>query len=218
MHMITKLLRYSIGTFKNLFNPAISILAKVDPTSIINKKAKIYGFTKIYHSSIGAYSYVGRNSSLVYANIGKFCSIAGNVSIGMATHTLSKLSTSPIFTERNNGTGHTWANKHDINPYNTIEIGNDVWIGERVMIVGGVKIGNGAVIGAGAIVTKDIPPYAVAVGIPAKVIRYRFRDEIITYLEDLQWWNLDEVILKQHIKVFQSDKLSIFTLSSLKKD
>ena len=76
-------------------------------------------------------------------------------------------------------------------------IGNDVWIGMDTTIMPGIKIGDGAVIGANAVVTHDIPPYAIVAGIPAKVIKYRFADEIINELLELQWWNLDENLLKE---------------------
>lgn len=215
MHMITKIIRYLSGLVKNLFNPAISLFAQIDTHSHVNKKAKVYGFTKVYHSDIDAFSYVGRNCQLVYAKVGKFCSIAGDVRIGMANHTLSYLSTSPIFTEKSNGTGHKWASSDTVNPYDPVVIGNDVWIGERAMVLGGVKIGNGAVIGAGAIVTHDIPPFAIAVGIPARVIRYRFDSDLIDAIESCQWWNYDEDELKGLLPYFQKSSISVQELKSL---
>ena len=212
MHMLIKIYRYSIGLLKNLFNPAISLFARIDPSSHVDRKAKIYGFTKVYHSKVGAYTYIGRNSSIVCAKIGNFCSIAGEVIIGMGNHTLSHLSTSPIFTERVNGTGHEWTKNNNLNPYSPVEIGNDVWIGERAIIMGGVKVGDGVVIGAGAIVTRDIPPYAIVVGVPAKIKRYRFNEDIISYLEKLQWWNMSEKQLKNNIHYFQGERIDISEL------
>ena len=86
-----------------------------------------------------------------------------------------------------------------------MNIGNDVWIGANAMILGGITIGDGAIIGAGAVVTKDIPPYAIVGGIPARIIRYRFPNDVINALLSSQWWNLSENILKSNIKVFQSN-------------
>ena len=152
---------------------------------------------------MGDYSYVGRGSRIIHADIGKFCSISGEVRVGMGTHTLDRISTSPIFTEAKNGTNHSWVKSSTLTPYKRVKVGNDVWIGVRAMIMGGVTIGDGAVIGAGSIVTKDIPPYAVAVGVPAKVIRYRFPKEQIDLLLSHPWWNLPEDQLRERIILFQ---------------
>lgn len=96
-----------------------------------------------------------------------------------------------------------------------VTIGNDVWIGTRVIIMGGVKIGNGAVIGAGAIVTKDVPDYAIAVGVPAKVVKYRFSPDIIEKLLELQWWNLSEEELKENIKEFQRNSINLDVIEKI---
>ena len=155
---------------------------------------------------MGDYSYIGRNSRLIHADVGKFCSIAGETKIGMGTHTLDNISTSPIFTESKNGTKHSWVKVSAVNPFKRVKVGNDVWIGVRTMVMGGVTIGDGAVIGAGSIVTRDIPPYAVVVGVPAKVIRYRFTQEQIDALLANPWWNLPEEQLRKQIELFQSSE------------
>ena len=198
------MIKYIMGLLRNLFNPAVSLLAKIDCYSRISRKAKVYGSVQVSNSTIDDYSYVGRRARVVYADIGKFCSIAGDVKLGMGTHTLDRLSTSPIFTERHNSTRHQWAEDSLVEPYKRVSVGNDVWIGTDAIIMGGVSIGNGAVIGAGAIVTKDIPAYAIAVGVPARVIRYRFSSDVIDKLESLKWWDLPDNILKENIALFQS--------------
>lgn len=209
------MLKYILGFLLNLFNQGVSILVQIDHLSSVSRKAKIYSKTKIYNSTVGDYSYIGRNSSAVCADIGKFCSIAGSVSIGMGIHTMQYVSTSPIFTEKRNATTYTWHHGKSEYPYKRVIVGNDVWIGARAMIMGGVKIGDGAVVGAGAVVTKDVPPYAVVGGVPAKIIKYRFPQPIIDRLLELQWWNATDEQLKNNISYFQSENITLEILDEL---
>ena len=183
------MLYYILGLFKYLFRRNVSKLALVHNQSVLDKFSRIKLGTKIFISSVEAYSYVSRGSSLYYTKVGKFTSIGMDCKIGLPSHTLTMLSTSPIFTENRNATGHTWVKSDIVVPYKQTIIGNDVWIGDNVLIMGGVTIGDGAVIGAGSIVTKDLPAYSIAVGIPAKVIKYRFDLEKRKQLEDFCWWN-----------------------------
>lgn len=209
------MLKYIIGFLINLFNPAVSLFAKIDNKSKISRKAKVYARVQVTHSTMGDFSYIGGNSRIIHADIGKFCSIAGETKIGMGTHTLDKISTSPIFTEAKNATKHSWVKESAVTPFKRVVVGNDVWIGVRTMVMGGVRIGDGAVIGAGSIVTKDIPPYAVAVGVPAKVIRYRFPQEQIDDLLAHQWWELSEEKLKEHIDLFQDSENYVVKINEL---
>ena len=144
------------------------------------------------------YHYPINNDKLV---IGKFCSIACGAKFifNSANHTLSSLSTYPfpIFFEEweldvKNIT-NAWDNKGDI------VIGNDVWIGYEVVIMAGVTIGDGDIIGTGAVVTKDIPPYTIVGGIPAKPIRKRFKQETIDILLKIKWWNWSDEKIYKHI-------------------
>lgn len=196
--------KYLFGFIKNLFNPAVSPFAQIDNASHVDRKAKIYRMSKVFHSVVGRHSYVGKRTRLVCVEMGSFCSIAGESVIGMANHTMKYLSTSPLFTEKHNATRTTWSDADYVtSAYKKISIGNDVWIGSRVLVLGGVNIGNGAVIGAGAVVTKDVPPYAIVAGVPARIINYRFNDSLIERLEQIKWWEKSDNDLKRHIKCFQ---------------
>lgn len=204
------------GFVKNLFNHRISILSFVSADNDIHPTVAIYRKAKVKLSTIGAYSYIGNDTDVECADIGKFCSIADHCRIGMGGHKLDMLSTSPIFTEAINGTKTQWVDKdvHAVEDKRAV-LGNDVWVGSHVLINGGVTVGNGAVIGAGAVVVKDIPPYAVVGGVPAKVIRYRFSEDVIAKLEELQWWNMSEDKLKEYIALFQKENVTVEEMNKL---
>jgi acetyltransferase-like isoleucine patch superfamily enzyme len=202
------MLKYFFGFLCHFFHKGVSSFSLVDNISMIHKKAKINYGVKIYDSKIGAYTYIGPKSEIVSADVGKFCSIAQNCYIGLASHSIKNISTSPIFTSKKNGTGHTWTDHNYFTETSRVIIGNDVWIGVHVTIIGGIKIGNGAIIGTGSIVTKDIPDYAVAAGVPAKVIKYRFENNIVEKLLQLKWWELPEELLRKNIEIFQKENFN----------
>lgn len=145
----------------------------------------------INHSHIGNYTYISKNALIQNTVIGNYCSIAHEVISGLGNHPLDMFSTSPVFYRRYNALKIILLEKEsNFSDYNSITIGDDVWIGARAIILDGVNVGNGAVIAAGAVVTKDIPPYAIVAGIPAKIIRYRQPEEKREKLLDSQWWKL----------------------------
>jgi len=177
----------------------------IDHKSHVKPRARIYRGCRIFNSEIDSYTYVAPNSSVVHASIGKFCSISQNVFIGLPEHNLYSLSTSPLFQTKQNALEISWVKEENsFKEYERVIIGNDVWVGMNVLIKGGLTIGDGAVIGAGSIVTKDVPPYAVVVGSPAKIIKYRFTYEIIDKLINSKWWNFSEPFLKKNIQLFEN--------------
>ena len=141
--------------------------------------------------------------------IGKFCSIACGTRFlfNSANHTMTSLSTYPfpLFFEEwgldRKDVTNSWDNKGDI------IIGNDVWIGYEAVILAGVTIGDGAIIGTRALVTKDVPPYTIVGGIPAKPIRKRFSAETISSLIEMRWWDWSKERISQNISAIQSGRI-----------
>ena len=153
------------------------------------------------------YHYPVNHDKLV---IGKFCSIACGAKFifTSANHTLKSLSTYPfpIFFEEwgldSANITEVWDKKGDI------VIGNDVWIGYEAVILSGVTVGDGAIIGARAVVTKDIPPYAIVGGIPARYIRRRFDEKTVTKLMELKWWEWSDEKIKENLSAIQSGRIN----------
>lgn len=155
------------------------------------------GFSKIYprcslsRTSIGRATYIASDGIFEACKIGRFCSIGPGVQAGLATHPLSFPSTHPAFYSslRQSSVSFQEASLVDELP-RPIDIGHDVWIGARATLLGGVTIGTGAVVAAGALVTKDVPPYAIVAGVPARIIRFRFACAEINRLMASEWWEL----------------------------
>lgn len=157
----------------------------------LSDNAKIYSPFKLRDVTLGDYSYIAVNSNITNAEIGRFCSLGPNFCCGLGIHPTNGISTSPMFYSTAKQNGMTLATKNKIRESKKTTIGNDVFIGANVTVLDGVVIGNGVVIGAGAVVVSDIPDYAVAVGVPAKVVKYRFDKNVIEKLQRMQWWEWD---------------------------
>ncbi|EFK96822.1 transferase hexapeptide repeat containing protein [sediment metagenome] len=163
---------------------------------------------RLANCRIGDYTRIRHFTTAYYTTIGKFSSIGKNSRLGIGQHPTNMISTNLVF-YKNNPISNKWVKPIAYEEYKPIHIGNDVWVGEASMIMGGVNVGDGAIIAARSVVTKDVPPYAIVAGVPAKIVKYRFDEETIKYLMDLKWWNLpDENIEK---------KLEAFTIQNITK-
>ncbi|WP_320045963.1 CatB-related O-acetyltransferase [uncultured Ilyobacter sp.] len=168
-------------------------------SSKLEKNCRLAANSSIRYSALGKYSSIGRNSKVNSAKIGKFCSISWDCTIGAVPHNMNNMSINSFPYKKRLG----FIEKDIEFPIQEVELGNDVWVGANSVIINGVKIGHGAVVGAGAVVTKNIPPYAIVAGVPAKIIKYRFSEEIINELLEIEWWNCNDVFLKKNLELFQ---------------
>jgi len=194
MRNILLIIKVLLNIPKRLFSK-VSVFAVIDKSKIDHTVAILPG-SRIYWSTIEKNTYVSDHCWIINTSIGSFCSIAGNVMIGGGKHPLNFVSTSPVFYSKRNILKTCFA-EVNFEEYKRTLIGNDVWIGSNAFIKGGVSIGHGAVIGAYSVVTKDIEPYSIVAGNPAKLIRKRFDDITIEKLIKSQWWNYSNEILKK---------------------
>ncbi|HYZ15937.1 MAG TPA: hypothetical protein VE591_06030 [Candidatus Acidoferrum sp.] len=168
---------------------------RVDPSATIRDSrlgawTAVGARTSIVESTLGDYSYAVSDCQIIYSQIGKFCSIAAASRLNPGNHPLERAALHH-FTYRSasydlgpdDAEFFQWRREHQV------VLGNDVWIGHGAVVLPGVTIGSGAVLGAGAVASKDIPPFAIAVGVPAKIIRYRFDASVVERLMRLAWWD-----------------------------
>jgi Acetyltransferase (isoleucine patch superfamily) len=181
---------------------------------VVNSKVSKYNAfhrnARVFNCSIGKYTYISSDTVVRDTTIGNFCSIGPGCKIGTRQHPTNYISTSPAFFSTNKQCGKTFADKNTFQEILPITIGNDVWIGANVIIVDGVSIGDGAIIAAGAVVNKDVAPYTIVGGVPARIIKNRFSEDKIAYLLKLQWWNKNEEWLQENWELF-SDSESFFS-------
>ena len=171
-------------------------IVRFNHTSTIWKDSQFEGSNSIgdrtrFAGSLGYGSYLCEDC-VITAKVGKFTSIGAEVRTSQGVHPISApfATTSPVFYSLKKQAMYTFAKEQKFQEMRPlVQIGNDCWIGVRVFIAGGVTVGDGAVVLTGAVVTKDVPPYAIVGGVPAKVIKYRYDEDTIDWLLKVQWWN-----------------------------
>lgn len=197
--------------FPNIKYFMIRALGKLNPVanyaSNIGRGSKVGPGSQLWKSNFGVYSYCGRNCCFVNADIGSFCSISDQVFIGPMGHPIDFVSTSPVFVSGRNVLSKNFS-CHHYSSEQRVFIGSDVWVGVRAVILPGVKIGHGSIIGAGSVVTKDVPPYTIFAGVPAKFIRNRFNQQVTDRLLSERWWEWDQKEIVKYSDVF-NDPLAL---------
>lgn len=193
--------------------------------STIGENATIGEFSRVKHSVVGQECYIERQNVLLGVNmgarsftgpwdmifrcvIGRYCSISYRVTIGPPDHNYLRLSTHPFIYDSKFGLFESNTAMNEQKFGKPVEIGNDVWIGCNSTILRGVRIGDGAVIASNAVVTKDVPPYAIVAGVPARIIKFRFPEDIIKKLLEIRWWNWDDEKIRANYKLFTSQPLA----------
>lgn len=192
----------SIGSDSNIERSQIGDCVAINRRNYIND------------SFIGSFSYTGINTIINFAKLGKFCSIARNVDIGGFDHDYTKVTTMPSYRLK-----QLFSNEK---PKVGIEdgyciIGNDVWIAAGAQILHKVSIGDGAVIGAGSVVTKDVPPYAIVVGVPAKIIKFRCKEDLIDRLLKIKWWDWPKSVIQDNLDLLEEQCISEYTIERLER-
>ncbi|QGH36708.1 acetyltransferase [Gracilibacillus salitolerans] len=182
-------------------NPAVHHTATVTD-STLGDWTDIGPDSKVIESQIGEYSYTAGDAQIIYATIGKFCSIASHVRINPGNHPTWRVTQHHAtyrmarygFSDEDDHEFFDWRRSHPVH------IGHDVWIGHNAVIMPGVTVGNGAVIGTGAIVTKDVDPYTMVAGVPAKWIKDRFSAEEAAQLQEIAWWDWSREVLEERFQ------------------
>ncbi|PHM22106.1 CatB-related O-acetyltransferase [Xenorhabdus ehlersii] len=225
INIIKKIFR--ISEFKNFINNVlvnhnnknkkikVSLSCKIYKSSF-ESNINILGDTEIISCEVGKGTYIGDGGRFTNTRIGRFCSIAKNVQVVIGNHpTRDFISTHPMFYLNGNqviqemglesvpSTIYKEVTYAQGSQY-FVNIGNDVWIGQNVLIMNGITIGDGAVIASGAVVTRNVEPYSIVAGVPAKEIRKRFEDCIINEIVVAEWWDKDISFIKNNAEYFQN--------------
>ena len=182
--------------------------------SHLKQYSRLKEYSELHNSTLGEYSYISQYSIVNKSEIGKFCSIAHGCYIGLWEHN-TQVTTHSFYLYEHSGNfvkGYKNYNKDNI----ITTLGSDVWVGANAVILKGINVGDGAIIGASAVVTKDVPPYAIVVGNPAKIIKYRYNRDDIIWLLKIKWWDFSREKIKEIIE--QNGFLDFEIFKKLLKD
>jgi acetyltransferase-like isoleucine patch superfamily enzyme len=183
-------------------NAIIETNCSINIQSKIHSNVHLLKACTVNNSEIHSYTYLGNNCLIQNTIIGKYCSIANDVKIGLGKHPFEYFTTSPLFYRKKNTFAKNVVEADLVfNEYQSILIGNDVWIGTNAIILDGLEIGHGAIIAANSVVTKDVPPYAIVAGVPAKIIKYRFDEIKIAQMLESQWWDMSITQIKKQFNI-----------------
>lgn len=187
-------------------NKSISWFSFWDKNTELSDLVYIGFSARLHNCKVGKYTRIKPGCVLKNAVIGNYCSIANDVMIGLGQHPTNLLSTNSIFYKA--GITKRFVRPFDFEEERTAYIGNDVWIGNGAVIMDGITIGDGSIVASRAVVTKSIPPFAVVGGVPAKIIRYRFSDDIIQAVKRSKWWELPDEVIERVLPIFTQEKLT----------
>lgn len=208
MFFVKKIIKYCFFKIRYRGKLSFSFSNFIGVHSTFEGMNRLYSGTR-FSGHLGLGSYIAKNSE-IEAKVGRFTSIGSDCKVitGIHPYTYPYVSTSPVFVSLLKQNCFSFVDKQCFSEYKyvlgkyPVVIGNDCWIGSRSSIVSGVKIGDGAVVLAGSMVTKDVPSYAIVGGVPAKVIKYRYADEDIQFLQKIQWWDMSADWLRMNAGLF----------------
>lgn len=175
---------------------------EVDAHSRLARFNVLFEGARLLDSTVGDHTYLQMGATALSCDIGKYCSIAMHAYMGLPQHQITDVSSHPVFYLRNTPLVRKFCKSDRDSPCERTSIGHDAWIGHGAMLMAGVRVGIGAVVGAGSVVTRDVPDYAIVVGVPARVIRYRFEEPLRGRLLASKWWEMPDEWLEAHVDLF----------------